>query len=286
MESQIDSECPVVYRAHVLTLGLSAAYSLSGYVQISLVPSLYASYFERRRAVSVLLQSLIVTFEGQTELVTEETGYAAFRLCSLEQELVTGEPLELTSDVASDSTIPCTWNVVFNLTVPGWLPQTSSFGQSEAGTRYSLHASAVVQDSDHGASTSWLSAFCSTFRSNTHSVSARPVEMHLNRLFCPPSIPDLDSLWPLANYAVTPEADPKDGAQFPNDVLSKLRVQISVPQFVGTEESSLPFSMRLRTDGLSGTECNRLRVTSFDVNIEQCERYRYVGLCSVYQQHI
>ena len=254
----------------------SAAYSLSGYVEISLSSSFYASYFDRQRTASILLQSLVVTFEGQTELVTDETGYSAFRLCSISEQLVSGEPIELTSADGAGEAGSSTWNVVFNLTVPGWLPETSRFGQTDAGTRYSLHASAVLNNGDSSGSSSWCSAFCSPFRSQTRIVKAPHVDIRLNRIRSPPESPShTTALWPAANYSVAPEIVQK-GSSFPVDLRSHLRVQMSVPELVGMDEESIPFSLRLHTEGLSGSECNRLRVSDFDVELEQCERYRYV----------
>lgn len=260
----------------VLTISFSAAYSLSGHIQISL--SSPTSFFDSRRSVAVLLQSLSVTFEGQTELVTEDTGYSAFRLCSITQELVDGEPIELNNEGHEDSASPCTWNVVFNITIPGWLPETCTFGDREGGTRYGLHASAIIQSIDDGASSSWLSTFCAPFHFPIRPVKASRVDIHLNR-FAGPRITasSSSSLWPLSHYAVSPEIQHAIGeGSFPGDILSKLRVQVSIPERVGTEEGSLPLGIRLRTNGLSAAECKRMRVTDFDVDLEQCERYRYI----------
>lgn len=66
----------------------SAAYSLSGHVSISITST--SSIFENRRPVRLLLQSLTLTFEGQSEVVTPSIGYASIRLCSLSRELAPG----------------------------------------------------------------------------------------------------------------------------------------------------------------------------------------------------
>ena len=66
-----------------------------------------------------MLQSLVITFEGQSETVTAETGYSASRLCTINQELVC-EPAELSAETSEDTDGPSVWNVVFNLTIPGW----------------------------------------------------------------------------------------------------------------------------------------------------------------------
>jgi hypothetical protein len=82
----------------------SSAYSLSGHVSISL-KSPY-SFFERRSPTRLLLQSLELTFEGQTEIVTPQLGYSAVRLCSFSRELVSNGPTEL-CDEGEDSAEPC-----------------------------------------------------------------------------------------------------------------------------------------------------------------------------------
>lgn len=254
----------------------SAAYSLSGHIQISL--SSTTGFFDRRRVSSFLLQSLTVTFEGQTELISEETGYSAFRLCSVVQELVTGEPIELSNEGHEDPAQPCTWNIVFNLTVPGWLPESSCFGEREGGTRYSLHASATIQSIEDSASGSWLSTFCSPFRSHSRVIRARRARLTLNRFMSPSERASTSSsIWPIAHYGVSPQPEHlHEGSQFPADVLSKIRVQVSIPECVGTDEGNIPFTLRLRTNDLSQSECRRLRVETFDVDLEQSERYRYV----------
>ncbi|KAI0086131.1 hypothetical protein BDY19DRAFT_872140, partial [Irpex rosettiformis] len=262
-----------------------AAYSLSGYVEISLSSSFYTSYFERRRVISILLQSLVVTLEGQTELVTEETGYSALRLCSVSEQLVTDEPIELSNDGNVDDAGTSTWNVVFNLTVPGWLPETAKFGQSNSGTRYTLHASATLNNGDSSSSSSWFSTFCSPFRPQTRIIKAPHIDIELNRFRSPPeSLSESESLWHMSHYAVTPELEAQE-SPFPIDLLSQLRVQVSAPHFVGMDENSIPFSLRLRTDGLSESECKKLRISDFNVELEQCERYRMLPLDAYVKQY-
>ena|SRR6266540_1295258 len=73
-----------------------SAYSLSGHVSISVAASY--SFFESRKPIHLLLQSLVLTFEGQSEIFTHSTGYSSLRLCSITRELVPGEPLELSNE--------------------------------------------------------------------------------------------------------------------------------------------------------------------------------------------
>ncbi|KAJ3548157.1 hypothetical protein NM688_g5327 [Phlebia brevispora] len=252
-----------------------AAYSLSGHIVVTLSSGF--SLLERKRIVHVLLQSLAISFEGQTELVTEETGYSAFRLCSVTKDLVLEEPVELTNEGEDGAAAFSVWNVVFSLAIPGWLPASAAFGDSGAGTRYALYASAALENIDDGSPKSWLSAFCSPFQSPFRTVKAcLPIELH--RYVSPSMVASSStSAFPTAHFAVKAQGSPDDEqSAIPRDVLSKILVQVSVPERIALEEDTIPFSIRLRTDGLPQSECAKLRATSFHVDVEQIERYRTV----------
>lgn len=83
----------------------STAYSLSGVVTVS-VASPY-SLFERRRTARMLLQSLSLTFEGQSEIFTHDTDYSALRLCSVTRELAPAQPMEFTNEGHEEDSNPC-----------------------------------------------------------------------------------------------------------------------------------------------------------------------------------
>ncbi|KAI0080555.1 hypothetical protein K474DRAFT_1704623 [Panus rudis PR-1116 ss-1] len=255
----------------------SAAYSLSGHVVISV--SSTQSLFDYGQKHHLRLQSLVVTFEGQSELITEETGYSAVRLCTVSQECVPEEAVELTGEEQGES---AAWTVVFNLNIPGWLPPTSPFGQmegGEAGTRYALHATAKFETDMDSRSNAWLSTLCLPFRLPSRVVKARRCPVTVNRFTNPSSIASSStSLFPLTNFAVA--ADPQHSAQegdvprVPPHILSQLRAMVSVPERVDLNEGSVPIQLRLRTEGLDDNTCKRLRVDEFTVDIEQTERYR------------
>lgn len=86
----------------------SSAYSLSGHVAISMNPSF--SLFEPRRMPNILLRSLELTFEGQSEVVAPGVGYSAVRLCSVTRELVPGDGVELTH-ADEQSREPCKFSL-------------------------------------------------------------------------------------------------------------------------------------------------------------------------------
>ena len=74
----------------------SAAYSLSGHVSISVASS--QSLFNHRSTVRLLLQSLSLTFEGQSEVYAPCIGYSSLRLCSVTRELFApSKPTELSN---------------------------------------------------------------------------------------------------------------------------------------------------------------------------------------------
>ena len=90
MRSSSDSRNP-----RLLTCFRSAAYSLSGQVAVTLVPS--SSWFCDAPPVDerFFLESLVLTFEGQSELVTSQTGHASCRLIEFSEELITNGPIEI-----------------------------------------------------------------------------------------------------------------------------------------------------------------------------------------------
>lgn len=265
----------------------NAAYSISGHVSISLSSS--AFLFDRRRAHHLLLRSLVITFEGQSELVSVETGYSAVRLCSVTQELVQGEPVELSNEGQEDSDKPTTWNAVFNITIPGWLPSTSEFGDTDSGnvgTRYGLYATARFEDMDEKLDRSWWSALCNPLRPATRAQKARSYPIVLSRYVKPStsfastsanSRLQSEPSYPLASYHIAAQS-PKctDGStpSIPPEVLSKLRMIASVPECIGMNEETFDFSLRLRTIDLEERHCKRLRLENFDVEVKQTERYR------------
>lgn len=202
-------------------------------------------------------------------------GYSAFRLCSISKDLVLGEPIELDNEESEDPAGHCTWNVTFNLTVPGWLPATTPFGETGGGTQYALHASVAFDYVDDSAQRSWFSIFCSPLRFFSKTLKAR-VPVHLNRYTCPSLIASSStSAFPPSLFAVTSRMEQVDEqSNFPADILSKILVQVSIPECIGMEEDNIPFTLRLRTD-LPEADCAKLRATAFSVDVEQIERYRY-----------
>ncbi|PFH54147.1 hypothetical protein AMATHDRAFT_437 [Amanita thiersii Skay4041] len=250
-----------------------SAYSLSGHVAISVKP--HYSLFERRSAIRLLLQSLCLTFEGQTEIVTPKIGYSATRLCCVTRELITEEPVELNNEGEDDLVGPCVWNVVFNLPIPGWLPQTSVIGVDKVGVKYVLHATAKFEViNDHQSGSGWgLATLCNTFRPRVRSVNTRK-QILLRRYVAAPSTEPL--IPPVVTYCInalmSSTYSGKNG--IPTEILEKIEVIATVPEFVNVKDSLVPVTVRMRTRGLDAAECKRLQVTEIVTDITQKEKYR------------
>jgi hypothetical protein len=256
-----------------------SAYSLSGHISLSLAPS--HTLFERRRAVRILLRSLVITFEGQAELVLEEAGYAAVRLCSISKELVSKTRVELSNEGAEDGEQPCTWHVMFDLPIPGWLPASDRYGdcrQGFSGTQYNLYATVKCTSvEESSSSSSWVSALCSPFSSRNKVVRAERCGIALNRFAFPP--PSSAAQSP-AFYSVTPSAGvprPEDNPHpIPEDIMSKVELLASVSEHVSLEDEKIPFALSIRASSLPESQAAKLRVSRLSLELKQVQEYWYV----------
>lgn len=260
----------------------SSAFSLAGHVSISL--SSPAFMFQRRRSTTrALMRSLTVTFEGQSEIITPDIGYAPLRLCSITRELVNGEPIDLSNEGHEDSNKPCSWNIIFDIPVPGWLPATSTYGDHsvpEAGTRYALYATATFIYLEDGNS-SIFSSFCTPFGCRTHTLNAPRCPVTLTRFAEVPSAPSSSSstsVFPMALFVVDAQSGQDDTetdtTAIPHEILKKIQVVASIPSAVTLDEISIPLILRLQGNELDGSQRARLRITDFTVDVEQIETYR------------
>ncbi|KAK0503524.1 hypothetical protein EDD18DRAFT_1138184 [Armillaria luteobubalina] len=251
----------------------SSAYSLSGHVTVSLhSPN---SIFERRRTTSFILQSLELTFEGQTEVVAPQIGYSGVRLCSITRQLAPSEPLELSNEGQEESHNPCRWNVVFNIPVPGWLPASAQYGAEDMGTSYTLYATAKFLDLDNTSPWS-LSALCAPFRSREREVHAEktiPLRRFVDSPFLDPT--EVPRTTFLVNSKPTPPKNDKDRPRIPREIISKLQILASIPEYVDVDEDAVDLTLRMRAHGLEEEQCKRLQLSAFAVNVLQKEKCRY-----------
>lgn len=259
---------------------IRSTFSLSGHVSVSLTSS--SSLFVRRRPTTrVLLQSLTVTFEGQSETLSPATGYAPIRLCSITRELLSSDPVDLSNEGHEDSDKPCLWNVVFDIPVPGWLPTTSVYGDASlqaAGTSYALYATATFVDMNNGHSSFSFANICGPVRSRARTVDAHRHPITLRR-FVEPQLGSSSSTFQMSIYFVdacrSPDSERSSRKSIPADVLEKIQVVASIPSATAMDEASVPFILRIRGKDLDDSERKRLRITEFSVDVEQVEVYRF-----------
>jgi hypothetical protein len=240
--------------------------------------------FERRRAVRILLRSLVITFEGQAELVaTEVGGYFAARLCSISRELVSKSTVELSNEGGEDGDQPSTWHVMFNLPIPGWLPASDLYGdcrQGASGTQYNLYATMkyanAAEDAHHGPI--WLSALCSPFSSRNKVAHARPCPVTLNRFALPPSAASYRPSFYTVRASGKEVRTENQRPPIPEDIISKIEMLVSVPECVSVDGDRFPFSLSVRTPSLSDDQASKLRVSHLSLHLLQIDQYRYVFL--------
>ncbi|KAH7107648.1 hypothetical protein BKA62DRAFT_684038 [Auriculariales sp. MPI-PUGE-AT-0066] len=250
--------------------GLHTAYSLSGHVLLTLSPAASTLFDARPSGTTrVILTSLELLFEGKAELAIAQsyTGTRVFR--KAEQLLPNSAPIELECDEDYTS-----WQVTFNLALPGWLPASVIHGEDDSsGVSYSLFARATyhyVNDSAHLQPFSWLpwklASFCaSTFASRDRTAGSM-VPIFVNRYPSRPAEP--------AEYAIKLNvSDTASDNAFPPGVLSNLEVMVSIPSYSCTTDQSVPASVSLRFAGDTDMG-SRLRVSSIQLGIVQNESSR------------
>ena len=268
-----------------------STYSLSGHISLSFTRSSSSSssnslFFERRqRAIRILLRSLVVTFEGQAELVTREASYSALRLCSISKELVSKTTIELSNEGHEDNDDNddggvCVWHIMFDLPIPGWLPASDLYGdcrQGFSGTQYNLYASARFSNLDSSSSSSllggghsWVSALCPPFFPRNNVLHAERRRIMLNRFSALPALRPAYYSVSLTAGGLRPEDNPHP---VPTDIISKVELLASVPEGISLDQEKFPFSLSIRTSALSESQAAKLHVTQFSLELHQVDQY-------------
>jgi hypothetical protein len=244
---------------------------------------------------NLLLTSLELTFEGQSELVLNDVGYSPLRLISITKELVSpSEPVHISADEDSAE-----WRVVFDVAVPGWLPATSIFGDDDeeaAGVSYALYARArflsASPDLDDAlsaaastSSTSVWNNLCSVVRlgpGRPKAVHAEKVPICLTRYVSPPShLYDAEDAstpaFSRAAYSIQAIPDSASGeapsTNIPADILRSVQLHAIVPSRTSVEDDSVPLALRLRSRSEDEDTRNRLKVLGFEADVVQVEKY-------------
>ncbi|KAI0748701.1 hypothetical protein C8Q80DRAFT_1121058 [Daedaleopsis nitida] len=269
-----------------------SAYTLSGQIAVTLVPP--AGWFCDAPPADerFLLHSLVVTFEGQSELVAPQTGHASCRLIEFSQELITDGPIKLSHNWDQGSSRePARWFITFNLKIPGWLPAscTTTFGnraREEPEVSYRLFAVARYREANPNPSQlSWRNLCYSSSSVPPMQVGRTfSVPVQINRYKLPPPQCLLgDSEFPECPFRTAEYAGSiqEGGSRIPFNILSKLRMRACVPEHIPLDAGSFPLLLKVRPHGLSAEERRRLHLNGFFVSAVQKERMR----SSVSQQY-
>jgi len=217
-------------------------------------------------------------------MVMQEAGYAAIRLCSISKELVSKRTVELSNKSGEDGEQSCTWHVMFDLAVPGWLPASDQYGdcrQGFSGTQYNLYATVKFQNTEATFCPSWVSSLCSPLssRNEVRVVDAERCGITLNRFALP--LPSSASRMP-AFYSVTPNVEalrPEDNPHpIPVDIVSKIELLASVPEHISLDDKKFPFAISIRASSLSGSKVAMLRVSHMSLELQQVDEYTYAFL--------
>jgi hypothetical protein len=270
----------------------TAAYSLAGHVSLSFSSRL--SIFDRGRSEKLLLHSLELTFEGQSELVSDGGGYSAARVCSITKELIDGEPLLISNEdelasLDTKKTPSPRWDVVFNIPIPGWLPATSAFGQffndMESGTKYTLYAKATFRDLNAAKSPTLPTLLCGLFRPYSRTMRSTPCPIIIRRLYISPCRSEcaLDEVQPFPRTTYTVKTSVKramdrefaDHELIPVDVLAGIDIKVDIPESLSVfEDVPVTLSTRL-SPALTEDQRRRVGLVGFKMDIQQAETYTY-----------
>ncbi|OSD08346.1 hypothetical protein PYCCODRAFT_1462594 [Trametes coccinea BRFM310] len=262
----------------------NSAYSLSGHVEVKLTPPTSLLSDPPASEERFSLESLVLTFEGQSELLAPGTGYAACRLIEFSQELIQNGPVEIGHYWDENLRDPQRWLITFNLAIPGWLPPTCNtlYGdrmREEPEVSYRLSAKATYRDMRPGSSKS-LRSMCYGYSNlpSTQTTTSPASPVRINRYALPPPQHTLASSefprYPFHSVEFAGSVTGPSNSRVPADVLSKLRVLAYIPEHIPMDSKTFPLYLRLRPEGLTAEERKRLRVPKFAVSATQTELSR------------
>ena len=201
---------------------------------------------------SILLTSLVLTFEGKSEHAGPQIGYSAVRLCRVERELVT-QPIEISMGGGQSAEFAA----IFDLTIPGWLPATSTTrnGDAVVSNSYSLFATATHR-MQVGAGVLWPLCLPSLTRNSKASAPRVAIEVVRHRVVPPMSDAAMSTASPSATFAVTAKAGP--ASPIPNEVASKVQILVSVPEFISISDTTISIALKARCalPGLCASQVN------------------------------
>ena len=120
-----------------------------------------------------------------------------------------------------------------------------------------------------------LTSLCTPFLSQVKSAHSH-TEIQLRRFI---SAPRADTVDPkVINYFVdshdSTSVSVSSKPRVPAEVLNKIQLLVSVPEYVDVKGHTLPLTLRLRTKDLCEEDCKRLQVTDVAVDLSQREKCR------------
>ncbi|KAH9848888.1 hypothetical protein C2E23DRAFT_841980 [Lenzites betulinus] len=260
----------------------NSAYSLAGHVEVKLTPPTSLLYDPPASEERLVLESLVLTFEGQSELLSPETGYGACRIVEFSQELLQNGPVEVGHYWDENLRDPQRWLVTFNLAVPGWLPPScyTTFvdpSRREPEVSYRLSAKATYRDMRPGSSKS-LRSLCYGYSKlpSTQTTTSPLAAVKINRFTIPPPSHALatSEFTQFPFHSVEYAGSVKGSSKIPAEVLSKLRVLAYLPEHIPTDSDSFPLFIRLRPENLTKDERKRLLLPKLSVSASQTEVLR------------
>jgi hypothetical protein len=178
--------------------------------------------------------------------------------------------------ILSHSTNPGVWNIVFNMTVPGWLPASSVIGIEEVGVRYGLYVTAKLLDLEENSRNSWgFTTFCAPFRSKTKTLYGQKC-INLRRFAVPPShSSNLGTVnFQVKNPSISAVGLEEGKQRIPSDVLEKIQVVLSLPEVIDMSKKKVDVTLRMRSNGLNEDERKRIRILDVNLSLRQHEKCR------------
>lgn len=120
-----------------------------------------------------------------------------------------------------------------------------------------------------------LTSFCTPFLSQVKTAHGQ-TEIQLRRFISAPRVDIVDPN--VINYFVDSHDSTSDSVstkpKVPAEVLNKIQLLVSVPEYTNVKGSTLPLTLRLRTKDLCQEDCKRLQITDVAVDILQREKCR------------
>lgn len=170
-----------------------------------------------------------------------------------------------------------TWNFTFNIPVPGWLPQTSTFGNDQygpAGTRYALFAEAQYVLLGQGPVSGFsLSSLQSLLTSKERVIRATHVEVNVQRFVLPPISKENPAepmeVFPVQRHTIKPNGKDtgfKFHGKIEAKIMQRIEVMAYVPEHINIHDSYFKLSVLLRASKLTPEQRELLKVEEFIID--------------------